>query len=242
MTKTALMEKTRALTARSLRDLRGYKVLAVDGDIGKIDDFYYDDVTWALRYVVVDTGSWLSSRRVLVSPTAFTGSNGPHKTITTALTRKQVEEAPTADLAKPVSRQFELQLNEHFAWPLYWINAPVELQGEDGDKHLRSVSETLGYTIDATDGNIGHVEDFVVDENDWIIRYLAIDTRNWLPGRKVIVSPTWISDVSWAKNTVTVDLPRDTIKIAPKYDPNEPINRVYEERLYDAYGRPGYWQ
>lgn len=241
MTRTATLERTGALASRSLKDLKGYRVEASDGEIGKVDDFYFDDATWTLRYFVIKTGSWLSGRRTLVSPEAFTHSNGGRRTITTSLERKTIEDAPSAELDKPVSRQFELELRSHFAWPLYWKSSPVRLVSKQGDPHLRSVNEVLGYTIGATDGEIGHVEDLIVDKSSWSIRYLVVDTRNWLPGRKVIVSPLWIADVSWPMSRVTVDLTRESIENAPQYDPTQPINRDYENRLCDYYGRPRYW-
>jgi sporulation protein YlmC with PRC-barrel domain len=242
MTPTTVLDRATALKSRSLKDLQDYRILATDGEIGTITDFYLDDRNWKLRYFVVETGSWINTRHVLVSPTAFTDSDGTRRTIVTTLTRKQIEEAPHADLAQPVSRQFEVKLHEHFAWPMYWrSNATESRSGNDGDPHLRSVNEVLGYGIRAQDGEIGHVEDLVVEERTWLVRYLAIDTRNWLPGRKVLVSPWWIDDVSWPDRRVTVGLRRRAIENSPRYDPSQPVNRAYEEKLYDYYGRPRYW-
>lgn len=238
---TTTVERANALKARSLKDLRGYRVMAGNEEVGKITDFYFDDVTWTIRYFVVETGSLLNKRSVLVSPIAFTDSDGAKATIKTVLTPEQIQEAPHADLEKPVSRQFETRLHQHFAWPMYWMDAPETLRVDGGDSHLRSVSEVLGYGIRAKDGEIGHVEDLITEERAWIIRYLAIDTRNWLPGRKVLVSPHWIAEVEWSDRTVTVDLTRSEIKDSPTFDPEQPVNRAYEERLYDYYGRPGYW-
>ena len=241
MTTTAVPSRANALEFRSLKDLRGYKVSAGEGEFGTVVDFYFDDVTWDLRYFVVEAGGWLDRRRMLLSPLAFTTTDGRTRTISTRLTRRQIENAPRADLAKPVSRQFEIKLHEYFAWPMYWINDPGTLQGPKGDSHLRSIDEVLGYRIQASDGEIGHVEDLIAAEREWRIRYLAIDTRNWLPGRKVIIDPVWIESVNWADNTVAVSLNREQIKDSPAYDPSQPVNRSYEERLYDYYGRPRYW-
>jgi hypothetical protein len=112
---------------------------------------------------------------------------------------------------------------------------------EEGDPHLRSVGEVAGYHIEASDGEIGHIEDFIFDDETWKIRYVVVDTKNWLPGRKVLVSPLWVEDVSWRKRRVRVDLTQEEIKSSPEYDPTAPVNRQYEERLYDYYGRPRYW-
>jgi uncharacterized protein YrrD len=238
---TAVLDRANALTFRSLKDLTGYKVMATDGEMGKVADFYFDDDTWTLRYFVVETGSWLAKRKVLTSPAAFIDSDGLQGTISTTLTRRQIEDAPQADLDKPVSRQFEILLHNHFLWPKYWTESSTQARSPAGDSHLRSMKEVLGYGIRAQDGTIGHVEDLIAQERTWDLRYVVIDTRNWLPGRKVLVSPTWITDVTWNDKKVTVDLTREAIQSSPEYDPRQPVNRAYEEKLFDYYGRPKYW-
>ena len=110
------------------------------------------------------------------------------------------------------------------------------------ENHLRSIKEVTGYHIQASDGEIGHVEDFVVDDKIWALRYIVVDTRNWLPSRKVLVSPQWAATVDWAEQKLWVDLSTDNIKNSPEYDPAAPINRGYERTLYDYYGRPVYWE
>jgi hypothetical protein len=106
---------------------------------------------------------------------------------------------------------------------------------------LRSIQELQGYKISVLDGNIGHVEEFIADDSNWFIRYMVVDTKNWLPGRKVLIAPDWIEQVSWNDSKFYVDLPRELIKDSPEYDPAAPVNRQYEARLYDYYGRPKYW-
>jgi hypothetical protein len=112
---------------------------------------------------------------------------------------------------------------------------------ESGSHVLRSAKEVTGYHIEALDGEVGHVEEFIMDDELWTLRYMVVDTQNWLPGRKVLVSPTWVKSLDWAEQKVTVELTCDAVKDSPKYDPRLPINRDYEERLYDFYGRPVYW-
>jgi hypothetical protein len=111
-----------------------------------------------------------------------------------------------------------------------------------GDSHLRSMREITGYAIQARDGEIGHVEDFIVDDATWAIRYMAVDTKNWWPGKKVLVAPHWITSVSWLDQSVAVDLTRESIKRSPEYDPSTLLNREYETRLYHHYGRKPYWE
>lgn len=182
------------------------------------------------------------------------------RTLPVALTKSRVENSPDIDLDKPVSRQREVELHDHYGWAYYWadlttpaaaVTTPppppamaqeqVETERAKGDPHLRSLDEVTGYDIQARDGEIGHVEDFIADDETWIIRYRVVETRDWLPGKKVLVAPAWVRMVNWAEADVHVDLLRETIKNSPKYDPSAPVNRAYEERLYDYYGRPRYW-
>jgi len=113
----------------------------------------------------------------------------------------------------------------------------VEAEGP----RLRSADEVEGYHIAASDGEIGHVETFLIDDAAWAIRYMVVDTRNWLPGRKVLVSPAWIQGISWSQNEVTVDLTREQIKNSPPYHKGQPMNREQESVLFTHYGRPTYW-
>jgi len=118
----------------------------------------------------------------------------------------------------------------------------VKVEPEDGDPHLRSAGEVTGYRLQARDGEIGHVKDFIVDDRAWNIRYMVVDTRNWLPGsRKVLISPDWITSIDWLERKVAVDLNVKEIKESPEYDPSAPVNREYEARLYNFYGQPKYW-
>ena len=146
-----------------------------------------------------------------------------------------------------MSRQQETELHLYYGWTPYWQSgmAAPALAGKQaetsGDPNLRSSVEVTGYHIQARDGEIGHVEDFLANDEDWVIRYMIVDTRNWLPGKKVLVSPTWIEEVDWLTRDVHVDLKRETIRHSPEFDPDAPVNREYEMRLYDYYGRPKYW-
>lgn len=179
-----------------------------------------------------------------------------------------VQNSPDIDLDKPVSRQAQSRLNEYYGWadfgPRHGSYAPApglpgvilaqptsttqvleqeeeQIAEERGDPHLRSIQEIIGYHIEATDGGIGHVDDFFVSENDWTIRYMLVDTRTWLPGRKVLVAPDWITQVNWRDSKIRVDVPRQRIEDSPEYDPRGSLERGYESKLYDYYGYPGYW-
>jgi hypothetical protein len=240
---------------RSVKALYGYTIAATDGDIGGVYAFYFDDQAWTIRYLIVDTGTWLPGREVLISPAAVGQPQWEMRRLPVNLTQAQVENSPDIDTDQPVSRQYETALHDYYAWPVYWTAIPVDPGGlaippelaenlatRPGDPHLRSTQEVIGYYIQASDGDLGHVEDFIIDDEDWTIRYMVIDTRNWLPGKKVVVSPEWITEVAWGESKVHVDLTREAIKNSPEYDPVESVNRLYEERLYDFYGRPKYWR
>ena len=238
--------------------LMGYKFDSLDGEIGKIKDFYFDDHHWTIRYLVADTGQWLSFRQVLISPYALLAINKEKRNIAIDLTKKQIEDSPPLDSDKPVSRQFEETYYGHYGWPAYWSGPymwgsypyPVRNREKEAgvapaqkawDPHLRSTHYVRGIDIQASDGEIGHVEDFIIDDETWAIRYLIVDTGNWWPGKKVLVSPRWIERVSWPESKVFVNLPRETIKQSPDFTDDSPLTREYETKLHQHYNREGYW-
>ena len=251
---------------RNVKDLRGYAIRATDGIIGKVDDFYFDDEDWGIRHLVVDTGSWLSGRKVLISPIAVGHEGWMARHLPVALTSAQVEASPDIDTRKPVSRQHEAELFRYYGYPYYWGGAGLwgmgaypggltiegrieeELRAHRtrvtqtaDDCHLRSSNAVIGHHIEATDGDIGHVEDLLVDDDTWAIRYLVVDTSNWWGGQHVLIAPKWIDEVSWPEAKVSVDLTRQSIKDAPPYDSAAQLDRQREQSIYEHYGRPGYW-
>jgi len=248
---------------RSIDKLIGYVLQAHDGEIGRCKDFLFDDERWGIRYMVADTGKWLPGRRVLVSPISLGHPEWDEERLPVALTKEQIESAPGIPVDAPVSGQHEAEYFAFMGYLPYWggvnpwgpymtptrLRAAAEGAGEGvatsiehrEDSHLRSAHEVTGYHIRASDGDVGHVEDFIVDDDNWIIRYMVVDTRNWLPGRKVIIAPEWVRGFDWAERTATVDLTKDQIENSPDYTPDAPLSRSYEERLYDYYERPTYW-
>lgn len=249
------------------KELKGCKLAARDGEIGHLKDFYFDERDWAVRYLVADTGDWLPHRKVLVSPFAVTRiESGPHRAVAVNLTKKQIEECPSIEEHQPISRQYEAEYLQYYGWPDYWpgplLWGPVEApwayiganmtpqarpkpaaRGEDS--HLRSVEDVggfSGYQVQALDQVFGHIEQFIFDEQNWAMRYLVGDARNWWPGKRFLLAPQWIAWVSWSEARVYVDLDREAIKRAPEYDPSNEITRDYEQRLFAHYNREPYWQ
>ena len=253
---------------RTITAVLNYTIRATDKDLGAVKDFYFDDHVWVIRYLIADTGNWLSGRQVLIGTEALGQPDWKEGVFPIRLTSEQIEESPDILEDAPVSLQQEERLRAYFSWQRYWQEQPfiqpaagatfgqvgitpapqtitpnVEnaFQVPTGDPHLRSVNEVCGYSIRARDGNIGAVEDFVIDDTSWKLHYMIVNTGNWLPGKKVLISPGWINTVSWSDQTVDVDMTQDGVKNSPEFDPSIPINREYEARLYDYYGRPHYW-
>ena len=250
---------------RSVNALRGFTIGATDGDVGRVEAFYFDDTSFTIRHLVVDTGGWLGGRKVLISPRALGDIDWDDRRIDAELTKAQVEKSPDIDTDRPVSRQQQIEYYRYYGYPSYWsgpylwggYSFPVVSPGrsatleherrwewgpqESGDPHLRSSAAVIGYHIAATDGDIGHVEDFLVDDETWCIRYMVVDTSNWWFGRKVLVSSEWITRVDWSESLLRVDMTREKVKNSPEYDSSGHVQREYERRLHDYYGRPGYW-
>lgn len=256
---------------RSIDELIGYDVLAEDGQIGSVHDFFYEDDEWTIRYLIVDTGPWILGKKVLISVRALDQPDWNSHKFPVTLTREEIKNSPEIDADKPVSRQEEIQLHNYYGWPIYWSEprnigrplstvppSPSEIQeegqvekeiekrrditrDEHGDPHLRSVREVIGYAISARDGEIGQVDDFIAADEDWVIRYLVVDTGTWIPGRKVLMSPNLIEGIQYEDSSVSIDLSKETIKNSPEYDPTDTVDREYENILYDYYGRPKYW-
>lgn len=264
---------------RNTKDLENCAIRATDGQIGHVKDFYFDDDAWVIRYFVVNAGSWLASRQVLISPISVHHPDWIERTLPVGLTKHQVKNSPDIDTDKPVSRQNEEQTLGHYGYPNYWggggmwgegmypyamvpnysgdgpdrldraernreqeafLRAERERHRND-DPHLRSCKAVTGYHIHATDGEIGHVAGYLVDDETWAILYLVVDTSNWWVGHKVLIAPAWISGVHWSNETVSINLSRESVKGAPVYDPSAIWSRELDRSLYQHYGRPGYW-
>ena len=251
----------------SISHLNGSKVTATDGDIGTVAQAFFDDRSWTFRYLVVETGNWMSGREVLISPYAVTHPMGSDKHILLRLTKEQVRTSPVVDAHQPVSRQHERSLLRHYQYPDYWdggslwgaADLPVltppltdhKVHGTDiasgsgnGTKevHLRSSKEVTGYQVRASDDNIGTVADFVFDDANWTIRYMVVDTSSWWQGgHKVLVGMKWADRIDWEAKQVHVRLTRAQVKSSPAYEDVASIHREYETQLHRNYEREGYW-
>jgi uncharacterized protein YrrD len=237
---------------KTMRDIRGYSIAAINGELGKVDDAYFDDERWTIRYLVADVGHWLRGRKVLISPHAIARIDSNTETVDMPLTKSQIENSPPIDTNRPISRRMEDEFNRYYRYSPYWAGGyttglwgfgalplagldPVPHSTQKGPEreeppslaeieeiHLRSAREVTGYHVAATDGGIGHVEDFVFDEGSWAIRYLVVDTRDWWPGRHVLVSPEHVNRTSWPERAVHLDVARIEVERSPEYDSRRP--------------------
>lgn len=252
---------------RSVKHVMKFEVEAADGRIGAVDDFYFDDERWAIRYVVVDTGRWLPGRRVLVSPISVSRTHWDEQRLALSISREVVKDSPSIDTHKPISRRHEQRYHDYYGYPYYWGHtalwgafaapmaptpadaaahraaaAAAEREAADkGDTRLRSAAEVAGYMIRATDGELGHVEDVLFDDLTWAIRYVVVDTSSWWFGKHVLVAPEWITEISWPERSVSVRVSRRLLKGAPIYDRARHIERQWEAAYYQHLLKPGYW-
>ena len=245
--------------------LKGYGIEAEDGRVGTVKDVLFDDRTWRVRWLVVDAGTWLAGHQVLIHPCCVLKADYVRQTLPVALTRAQVKDSPFIEQDRPVSKQMESSLYDYYGWDPVWggsifgagtmtqaFSAPYgaglavrepalgAVRHDDDDPHLRSVDAMTGYHIHAMDGFIGHAEDFLVDDESWDIRYLVVDTRNWWPGRHVLIAPTAVTHVSWSERQIELDVSCNQVRESPPWDPADLVDRAYEERLHSHYSWPGY--
>jgi sporulation protein YlmC with PRC-barrel domain len=241
---------------RNVSAIKGYAIAASDGRIGTVSDFLFDDASWLVRWLVVDTGKWLTGRKVLLPPSVLghLDPNGPKFSI--KLTMKQVKESPDIDTQRPVSRQFEANIYDYYGWSPYWSTGDLVggfgfgggamtalptpgsarraediliAQQSDDDPHLRSIEAVTGYHIHATNGEIGHVEDFLMEDADWSISDLVVDTKNWWPGNKVLISPRSIQKIDWMDNQVNLNIDRERVKSSRAYNASTTIDRALQQ-------------
>jgi len=222
---------------RDLKTLYGYKLDSLDGDIGRVRDFYFDDENWVVRYLVADTGSWLTGRLVLISPHAFGRFNEiDGKSMIVNLTRKQIEASPSIDCHQPVSRQHEIDYFNHYGWPAYWngtglwgfgdfpvapslppaVRVPSHPFRHRAEKHLRSTKAVTGYEIQSTDGAIGHVIGLRVDDTNWAVHTIVVETGHWYSGKEIFIATGKVKRISYEESKVFVSLTKEDIQHAPQ--------------------------
>jgi sporulation protein YlmC with PRC-barrel domain len=233
----------------SLEELAGFSMRAKDGEIGKVNDFYFDEKEWTVRYLVDKTGFWLSRRQVIISPACIDKIDLENKQIITFLTRDQVEHSPRIDLGKPLARDDEEKIINYYRWPDYtsltkdWMQwRDMEADRQATGPNLHSSQTVKGYHIMTAEGELGFVENLIVDDKSWTIRYLVIDAVYGLDGKKILVAPDWIDAISWSERYMAVKIEKEKMRACPNFDLSIPIRREYEELLYEHYECKKYWE
>ncbi|HSB78819.1 MAG TPA: PRC-barrel domain-containing protein [Candidatus Methylomirabilis sp.] len=219
---------------RHVKDLQCYTIHAIDGDIGRVHEFYFDDQRWVVRYIVVTTSPWLPRRRVLIPAPSLVSVDGKRRQLQVTLRKDQVATSPSFDTEKPVSRQHEGEL--YWRYGFTGVPLPIGLR-RGGDPHLRRTREVMRYTVHQIHERIGEVEDLVMDDDSWAICYLVVDLQEGWSDRKVLLLPRSILAITWEEAAIHVDVSRAILRQAPEYDPKRPIDRDYDARLRDYYDR-----
>jgi len=246
--------------------LKGYDISATDGHFGTISDFLFDDTSFKLRWLVVDTGTWLPGRKVLLHPSVIGDVDSLRHSLMVTLSKARIKDSPDIMTDQPVSRQMENNLYDYYGWDPVWGHsyfgpdmavsplgpvaysatgemgraASFETHLSDQDPHLRSIAAVTGYHIEATDGPIGHVENFLIDDTNWDIRYVIVATSNWWFGQHVLVAPFAVRRVDWSDEKLRLNVTRAQVQDSPPWAPLRAIDSTYEQRLHSYYGWPGY--
>ncbi len=247
---------------QNISGLTGCTITATDGDVGTITDLLFDDATWTVRWLVIDTGTWAASRKVLLPPSVMGHPDEATHSFRVRLTRAEIEASPTAETHLPVSRQYEADLYDHYRWNPYWgasgimsgyggMAAPMMITNPDTtdrhetyrndapkpptEPHLRSADEVTGYHIHTSDGELGHLSDILMQDADWTLRYLVIDTSNWWMGKKVLLSPRAATSIDWEQRLIHVNVTRAQVKTSPDYDPTQSVDRAMEDNIATNY-------
>ncbi|HEY8559199.1 MAG TPA: PRC-barrel domain-containing protein [Pyrinomonadaceae bacterium] len=246
---------------QSVNDLKGFTIFAADGEVGSVEEFYFEDTSLAVRFLVANTGSWLTDKKNLISPLAITHLDREKRSIHVTLTVEQVRQSPGIDKHQPVSRQMEKLVSDYYGNRYYWEKRPdltaAQLSSANNaaatvkaavtpptdmlpapDVHLRSMQEMTSYDIEGQDGKFGELEDFYVETDDWSVCYLGVDTHNFWSGKHVLIATQWLGQINWAQRKVSVDLTSAQIENSPDFDKVTEISREYETRLHKHYGQP----
>ncbi len=234
---------------QNTKELYGHKLAAVDGEIGHVKDFYFDDVLWAVRYLVADTGSWLTGRLVLLAPHAFGKWDQFERTLHLKLPIKQIEASPSIESHRPVSRQNEIDYHKYYGWPAYWNGGAIwglgglplilppskdemeaDLKPHHDDKHLQSTQALTGYHVQSGNETIGQVSGFLVDDRSWEIHKLVVETGHWYSGQEVLISPEMVERISNAESKIFVTISIAEIQSAAenefsKVDSGNPVEK-----------------
>ena len=243
--------------------LKGYAIEATDGPLGTVSDFLFNDSSWVVRWLVVETGRWRKNRQVLLPPSVLGKRSRMRKGFSVDLARNSVKNSPSISVDEPVSRQMETEIYSHYGWPPYWLTehsmggtlpsamltAPLYVAGSRpadsksargepraSDRHLRSTTDVSDYRVHASDGEIGKIDDFLIDDTDWGVSYIKADAGSWWSRRYVLLTPRSVMTIAWDTRQVNLAVSRLQVKNSPPYTDALTVDKDYETRLHDHYG------
>jgi hypothetical protein len=241
---------------RSLKEIFGYSLKALDGEIGQCKDFILDSQKWVIRYMQADTGTWLTSRQVLISPVSLGQPRWAEREFPINLKKSKIEDSPGLNHHIPVSRHYEIAFFQYFGWPYYWNGDHLWGQrpnpwpnykesfleesksDESYNPELRLVSEIINYRVMASDERFGDIHDIIVNDKDWSVSYIVVDYGSWLFGKKILVEPRFVSNINYFQSNICLNVNSDDLKEFPHYDSQSPVNTEFESVKYDFNGRP----
>ena len=240
---------------QSATSLINYRVRALNDTIGSVSGFLFDDTSWVIRYVIVDIPLNENGgvRNALIAPFSFGILNPQTRELPLIEEKQKVENSPFIDLKMPFSRKLQIELYKYYKWPPFDLDDVFhDMQSSVTTKylnweesiarsHLINTGETIGYYIEAADGEIGQVHDFIIDEECWIIRYISVNIGKNIPEKKVLIFPRDIKAVNLVEAKVYINIVQDTVMNSPEYITLLPIDRGYESRIHKYYGYPRYW-
>ncbi|WP_026632455.1 PRC-barrel domain containing protein [Dyadobacter alkalitolerans] len=235
----------------SVKGITGFSIGAIDGEMGVVKEIYFEDHTWTVRYLIVKTGNFLKDKLILVSTQALLAPDWDNELFPTNLSMDQIINSPDIDTDKPVYRQQEIKLYEHFPWDIYWamgiipMEDSVEIAISEKEKeisakanpHLRSSEKVTGYSLHATDGELGHIDDLIIETDSWKITSVVVKTGNWFSGKEILMPTEWILEIDWLSSTFAVDATVEQVQQCEPFDAGDAVNEAYEKVLRDYKGR-----
>lgn len=206
--------------------ITGRIVQALDGEVGHVSDFLFDDTYWSLRYLVVETGPWLDGRKILLAPESFERNalyiSDP---LPTKVSRTKISSSPLFEMDQIIYRAYEEDYYDYYGWSAYWENSNSEANAISamigpaqmreivpGRIHLRSVSSIAGFRLQANDGTIGHVASFTIDTRNWTVAEIVVETGHWYLGKQILVLPESVERINYEDSTVFVRLSLEDIR------------------------------
>jgi sporulation protein YlmC with PRC-barrel domain len=249
------------LSLREASSLINFSLYSQDGEeVGQVLDVLFDDKEWVVRYIEVDLTPLGLEKKVLIPPDSIEIPDWEVERVLVPMKGEELRSLPSLPLDEPVSRPYLIELYEKSGWIPYWVESkfhderpgPKKLKAQLGDEeqrgqdpHLFNLGEMSEYRVEATDGDVGYVDELILDEEEFVVYYLVVAIEAEIPeeesSKNVLVAPDWVTDFDRGMITVRVDVDRETLAAAPEYDPSAPITRDYEYQVFDHYGRPHYW-